>query len=206
MVPVAPATRENRFREVALETPAPHDDVSPRLVEAARRGEHKAFVAILRHYDRRLRLIAFRLLRDRDLMDDALQDVAIKAFRALPGFRGDASVGTWLYRITYTTCLDYLRRSRPVELFPSDEVPEPATLLPDTADVVTDRDLLTRRLAMLTPEQRMAVLLVDQEGFDYRTAGEILGVPPGTIGSRLSAAHTLLRRSLAPVYRADVRA
>ena len=204
--PAAPcAARESGTREVSALQPIPQDEVSPRLLEAARRGEHKAFVAILRHYDRRLRLIAFRLLRDRDLMDDALQDVAIKAFRSLPAFRGDSSVGTWLYRITYHTCLDYLRRTRPIELFPPDELPEPAVPEPDIADLVTDRDLLERRLAALAPEQRMVVLLVDQEGFDYHTAGEILGVPAGTVGSRLSTAHAALRRTLAPTYRSTVR-
>ncbi len=172
------------------------DEISPRLLAAARRGEHKAFVAILRHYDRRLRLIAFRLLRDRELMDDALQDVALKAFRALPAFRGEAAVGTWLYRITYTTCLDYLRRTRPVVLMPADEIPETLGIACDTADLVADRDQLACRLALLPPEQRLAVLLVDQEGFGYRTAGEILGIPAGTVGSRLSAAHERLRRGL----------
>ncbi len=172
------------------------DEVSPRLLAAACRGEHKAFVAILRHYDRRLRLIAFRLLRDRELMDDALQDVALKAFRALPAFRGEAAIGTWLYRITYTTCLDYLRRTRPVLLMPADEIPETLGIVCDTADLVAERDQLACRLSLLPPEQRLAVLLVDQEGFDYRTAGEILGIPAGTVGSRLSTAHERLRRGL----------
>ena len=176
----------------------PADGISPRVLAAARAGDQRAFIAILRHYDRRLRLIAFRLLGDRQLMDDALQDVALKAFRALPGFRGQASVGTWLYRIAYTTCLDYLRRTHPLELMPVDELPEPAVPAADTAEVVGERDLLARRLARLTPEQRLAVLLVDQEGFDYRTAGRILGIPPGTVGSRLCAAHAVLRRGLTP--------
>ena len=173
------------------------DEIGHRVVGAACRGDHKAFVAIMRHYDRRLRLIAFRLLRDPDLMDDALQDVAIKAFRALPGFRGQSALGTWLYRITYTTCLDYLRRAHPVELFPSDRLPESRDFVPDTSDTVGERDELERRLARLTPEQRLAVFLVDQEGFDYKAAGEILGIPAGTIGSRLAVARATLRRTLA---------
>ena len=193
----APARPAGSGPDAPAVVPAPDDGVSPRLLAAARRGDHRAFIAILRHYDRRLRLIAYRLLRDRELMDDALQDVALKAFKALPQFRGQASVGTWLYRITYTTCLDYLRRTHPVELMPVDELPEPRVAA-DTADVVSERDLLERRLALLSPEQRLTVLLVDQEGFDYRTAAEILGIPPGTIGSRLCAAHSILRRGLQP--------
>jgi RNA polymerase sigma-70 factor, ECF subfamily len=170
-------------------------DVDPATLAAARRGEHKAFIAILRHYDRRLRLLAYRLLADRQLMDDALRDVAVKAFKALPQFRGQA--GAWLYQITYTTCLDCLRRTHPVELMPVDELPEPWPAA-DTADLVSEWDLLERRLSLLSPEQRLAVLLVDQEGFDYRTAAAIMGIPPGTIGSRLCAAHAILRRGLTP--------
>jgi RNA polymerase sigma-70 factor (ECF subfamily) len=171
-------------------------DISPRVIAQARRGDHKAFVAILRHHDRRLRLIAYRILRDRDLMDDALQDIAIKAFRALPTFRGSSSVGTWLYRIAYTTCIDYVRRDKPVELYPADQLPEFGSALPDTADVLSERDLLERALARLTHEQRVAVLLIDQEGLDYGTAAQIVGIPPGTIASRLSAARAALRRHL----------
>jgi RNA polymerase sigma-70 factor, ECF subfamily len=181
------------------------DEVGERVVAAACRGDHKAFVTIMRHYDRRLRLIAFRLLRDRDLMDDALQDVAIKAFRALPAFRGQSALGTWLYRITYTTCLDYLRRAHPVELYPSDELPEPRDVGPDFAETIGERDQLERKLALLTPEQRLAVLLVDQEGFDYRAAGEILGIPAGTVGSRLAVARATPRRSLAPARSQGLR-
>jgi RNA polymerase sigma-70 factor, ECF subfamily len=196
--PGAPREARTDIAEVrTLSIERKSDEVSERVVAAACRGDHKAFVTIMRHYDRRLRLIAFRLLRDPDLMDDALQDVAIKAFRALPAFRGQSALGTWLYRITYTTCLDYLRRTHPVELYPPDELPEPRDAVADTSETVCERDQLERKLALLTPEQRLAVLLVDQEGFDYKAAGDILGIPAGTVGSRLAVARATLRRALA---------
>ena len=112
------------------------------------------------------------------------------------GSVGQSALGTWLYRITYTTCLDYLRRAHPVELYPPGELPEPRESVPDTSEIVTERDQIERKLALLTPEQRLAVLLVDQEGFDYKAAGEILGIPAGTVGSRLAVARATLRRSL----------
>ena len=172
-------------------------EVGAPVLAAACRGEHKAFVAVLRHYDRRLRLLAYRLLRNRDLVDDALQDVALKAYRALPEFRGEASLGTWLHRITHTTCLDYLRRTQPLELMPADELPEACNgVAPDIAELVAERDHLRRRLAVLPPEQRLTVLLVDHVGHDYRSAAQLLGVAPGTVGSRLNTAHAVLRRRL----------
>lgn len=173
------------------------DEISARALAAARRGEHTAFVAVLRHFDRRLRLLAYRLLGNRDLADDVLQDVALQAYRALPEFRGEAFLCTWLYRITHTTCLDYLRRTQPLELMPADELPEACNgVAPDIAELVAQRDYLGRRLAVLPPEQRLTVLLVDHVGHDYRSAAQLLGVAPGTVGSRLNTAHAVLRRRL----------
>ena len=156
-----------------------------------------AFVAVLRHNDRCLRLLDYRVLRDRDLVDDALQDVALKAYRALPEFRGEASLGTWLHRLTHTTCLDSLRHTQSLELMPTDELPEACNgVAPDTAELVAERDYLRRRLAALPPEQRLKVLLVGHVGHDYRSAAQLLEVAPGTVGSRLNTAHAVLRRRL----------
>ena len=83
-------------------------EIDEQTISAARRGDGEAFVRMLKHYDSRLRALAFRMLRDPVLMDDAIQDASIKAYQSLRSFRGDSGVGTWLYRITYTTCLDYL--------------------------------------------------------------------------------------------------
>ncbi|MDQ1376203.1 MAG: hypothetical protein QOE15_376, partial [Acidimicrobiaceae bacterium] len=84
------------------------------MVAQARTGDVGAFGHIVDHYDRRLRALAYRLLGERDLMDDVLQEVYVKAFRALPRFKGDASLGTWLFHITYNTCIDELRGNRKV--------------------------------------------------------------------------------------------
>jgi RNA polymerase sigma-70 factor (ECF subfamily) len=78
------------------------------LVDAAIGGDGAAFREIVLRFDSGLRALAFRLLRDRDRMDDVLQEAYLKAFRALPRFHRDARLGTWLYRITYNACLDEL--------------------------------------------------------------------------------------------------
>jgi RNA polymerase sigma-70 factor (ECF subfamily) len=169
-------------------------DVAIAIVDRARRGEVRAFGPIVDHYDRRLRALAYRLVGDRDLMDDVLQEVYVKAFRALPGFKGDASIGTWLFRITYNTCLDQLRRDRNVVPLFGDpgqyDRPSPA-LGPD--DTAVARHDLAAALATLKPDQRAAVLLVDAFGYDYSEAGSVLGVPAGTVASRLNRARAALR-------------
>lgn len=175
-------------------------EIDEQTVRAARRGDAEAFVRMLKHYDSRLRALAFRILRDPVLMDDALQDAAIKAYQSLRGFRGESAVGTWLYRITYTTCLDYLRRERRFQLLTAEDALG-AVCDDDPCDVVTRWADLDDALDQLPVEQRVLVVLVHQYGYDYRTAAEVVGVPEGTVSSRLAAARVRLRRLLtAPAY------
>lgn len=175
------------------------DEVDDAVVERAKAGDHRAFAELVRHYDHRLRALAFRLLQDRDAMDDALQDAYVKAFRALGGFRTGAAPGTWLYRIVYNACLDELRRRRrrPAQPFDDtmDEMVETATPAVDAG--LTGSARLERALAALPADQRAALVLVDAEGYDYAAAAEVLGVQPGTIGSRVSRARAAVRAALA---------
>ena len=146
----------------------------------------------IRDHDPSMRALAFRLLGDRDVMDDVLQDAYTSAFRAFGRFRGTASVGTWLYRIVYNACIDELRRRRP-EVIRLGDADRPVE---DPTEAAAHRADLAGALASLTPEQRAAVLLVDAEGFSYAEAGRICGVPAGTVGSRLVEARRILRLAL----------
>ena len=158
-------------------------------------GDADRFAEIVAEHDRPLRALAFRLLGDREAMDDVLQEAYAKAFRALPRFRGEAATGTWLYRIVYNACLDQLRRERLLAELPL-ETAAPASA-PDPGEAAARREELAAALAALVPDQRAAVLLVDAEGFDYPAAARVLGVRVGTLASRLSRARASLRRALA---------
>jgi RNA polymerase sigma-70 factor, ECF subfamily len=172
----------------------PAVDIGERVIERARRGDQEAFAAVIRYYDPGLRALAFRLLGDRDLMDDVLQDAYVKAFKGLPRFRLESKLGTWLYRIAYNAAMDELRRARRGEELPLEaELPGPNG---DPGDVVAARNDLARALAALPPEERAAVLLVDAQGFDYRESAQILGIPQGTVASRLNRARASLRTAL----------
>ena len=172
-------------------------ELHPAVVAAARRSDLQAFTEVLMHHDRQLRLLAFRLLGDQHQMEDALQDAAIRAFRALSRFDGRSALGTWLYRIVYTTCIDHLRR-RPAQTSAASpavaDLPDPSA---DPLDRLVASETLAAALEQLPPDQRVALLLIDQEGYDYQTAGEIIGVPPGTVSSRVSTARATVRRLLA---------
>jgi RNA polymerase sigma-70 factor (ECF subfamily) len=169
------------------------------LVERAAAGDAGAFIEVLQQHDQRLRTLAARLLAgDAQAIDDVLQNAYLQAFRAMPDFRHDADVGTWLYGITYNACIDEVRRNhgRPMPTNAEDvlrDTPTPGAA-PDVRATVADT--VRRALAALPPDQRAAVVLVDGEGFDHATAARLLGVAPGTVASRLSRARSAIRRQI----------
>ena len=170
-------------------------EIDPFTLAAAQRGDRAAFDAIVDLYDGRLRLLAFHLLHDADLADDALQDTFFNAYRGLPAFQRRSSLGTWLYRITYTVCLGYLRRGREGGIS-YEEAEQVVGTDEDPAEAVVTRSELETALAHLSPEQRVVVLLVDRDGFDYGSVAAVLDVPKGTVCSRLVAARSALREAL----------
>lgn len=174
----------------------PAAELGHHVVGAASRGDHAAFARIVEHYDDGLRALAYRLLGDRHRMDDVLQEAYVRAFRALPRFRGEARLGTWLYRIVYNACLDELKAASRSRELPLADVADRREVGPGVAEAVVNRSSLAAALAGLAPEDRAAVILVDAQGFDYRSAGRVLGVPEGTVASRLNRARAVLREAL----------
>jgi RNA polymerase sigma-70 factor (ECF subfamily) len=167
------------------------------LVARARRdGDVDAFFSLIDPHDRGLRRLAYRLLGDRDAMDDALQESYLKAFRALPRFAGDSAFRSWLYRIVYNTCLDELRRNHKMGIVPLESVSNRPDGRADPGDKASEKIDLAAALASLTLETRAAVLLVFVDGMDYQSAAEVLGVSRGTLASRLHRGRAQLRRAL----------
>jgi RNA polymerase sigma-70 factor (ECF subfamily) len=166
------------------------------LVARATDGDVDAFYSLISRHDHGLRGLAYRLLGDRDAMDDALQESYLKAFRALPGFSGDSTFKSWLYRIVYNTCLDELRRIRKMGILPIESAAGRPDQRSDPGDLATEKIDLAAALASLSPETRAAVLLVYVDGMDYESAKEILGIPRGTLASRLLRGRAQLRRAL----------
>jgi RNA polymerase sigma-70 factor, ECF subfamily len=181
------------------------------FLAAARGGDQHAFAELLDAHDRPLRILAYRVLGNRDDMDDAMQEAAVKAFVNLGSFNGRSSFGTWLYRITYTTCLNQLRARRavaePVDLEQADQGPvrggggggvAAAGPVHDPASCASERLDLEEALRSLSDEHRAAVCLVLELGYPLAEAAGILEVPVGTVSSRLWHARAALQRSLDP--------
>lgn len=179
-----------------LTVPAPASRDEERLVSAAVAGDRASFELIVRRYDEGLRVLAWHLLGDRDLMDDALQDAYLNAFVGLRRFRGEAALGTWLYRIAYTACLTSLRRRRPCLPYDAELDARSSASGEDLDELVARRSDIGAALRSLPPDLCAAVLLAYREGFTYKEIGEALDIPSGTVGSRLHHARELLRAAL----------
>jgi len=174
-----------------LDKPA---DVPDSVVAAVERGDPAVFGEIVATYDLRLRSLTYRLIGADQSLQDVMQEIYMAVFRGLPGFRGESGVATWIYRVAYTTCLHYLKGQQ--RQVPVADCSEDLSESPDHAPQVVLRLDLATALAALPVELRAVVLLVDRDGFDYRSAAAVLGVPVGTIGSRLSSARARLRHCL----------
>lgn len=157
----------------------------------AREGDQVAFTALIRTHDAQLRAYAYRILRDRDLMEDALQNAYLSAYRAIGRFRGDASFKNWMYRIVHNACIDIIRRRRDhTELF------EDSAVSMDHSEAGIARTDLLAAFGRLSVEHRAVLVLIDVEGLDYAEAADILAVPLGTVRSRLNRARAAMRELL----------
>jgi RNA polymerase sigma-70 factor (ECF subfamily) len=169
-----------------------HDD---RRVRRAQRGDRRAFEELVRLHQHRLFTLAVRELGSAADADDAVQETLVRAWRALPRFRAEASFSTWLYRICLNAVADQRARRARGAAVPIEDVVEPS----DPRDATLERELagdLQRALGELDETYRTAVLLYDVLGRSYAEIGEVLGVPEGTVKSRIFRGRTELARLL----------
>jgi RNA polymerase sigma-70 factor (ECF subfamily) len=180
------------------------------LVEAARRGDHRAFEALVLKYQDRIYRLVQRLVSGSDVVDDLAQEVFIRAYRAIGDFKGESSLYTWLYKIALNICRNHYRtRGRKPAHEELDEA-DGATGLEAAGG--TPEDEFSRRefwdqvrlgLDELPAEQREAVVFCDLEGMSYEEMAGVIGVPIGTVRSRIFRGRRALQERLAPYYSAS---
>ena len=167
------------------------------LVERARRGETEAFDALARLVSGRLFAVAYRILRDHYLAEDAVQQTLITIWNELPRLREPDRFDAWTYRLIVRSSVAEARRERrggtSIQLLPEDADVSPA---PDQYRAVADRDQLERGFRRLTPEQRAILVLQHYAGQSLAEIADVLGIPVGTAGSRLHYATRALRAAL----------
>ena len=172
--------------------------IDAHVVDAAQRRDHQAFALIVGEYQERLNALVFHMVQDQAATQDVVQEALLRAYRALPRFRGEAALGTWLHRIAYTTAMDHLRRDgRHPEVVCEDPRPEEGVDANDAyAEQSSLRQAIAEALDALPVDQRLTVLLVDREELTYREVAAIMDVSPGTVCSRLQRGRERLRESL----------
>lgn len=164
------------------------------LAEAAAAGDGEAFSALLKLHDDKMRGVVFRVVGSASAMDDVLQDAYLKAWRALPGWRGESAFSTWLYTIVHRSAIDWHRGRRNLSVVPADQLEIEPTR--DHAGGVVDGHALRGALAELSPDHLAVVTLVDGEGRSYDEVAVMLDISTGTVGSRLNRARAALREHL----------
>lgn len=156
------------------------------LIDRYLAGDRDAFNELMAAHEDRVFAICLRMLRDRSAALDATQETFLTVFRKVDRYQAKAAFSTWLYRVAVNTCYDLLRRAKRHK---AGEIPEgydPADASAgDDFDSVELRPEIDAALQSLSDEFRAAVVLVDLQGLSLERAGEILGVPVGTVKSRV---------------------
>ncbi len=186
-------------------------EIDQQLVERAQRGEKQAFDLLVAKYQRKLGRLLARFIRDPAEVEDVAQEAFIKAYRALPSFRGDSAFYTWLYRIGINTAKNYLvamgRRAPTVTEFDADEA-EGFEDGDHLRDINTPESLLMSKeiagtvnqaMEELPEDLRTAITLREIEGLSYEEIAAIMSCPIGTVRSRIFRAREAIAARLRPL-------
>jgi RNA polymerase sigma-70 factor (ECF subfamily) len=186
-------------------------EIDQLLVEKAQRGDKQAFNLLVEKYHRKLGRLLARMMRDQTEVEDVVQESFIKAYRALPSFRGDSAFYTWLYRIGINTAKNYLvslgrkpQIVQDVEIEDAEnfedanelrtrETPETALMAKELANTVNSA------IAGLPDDLRTAITLRELEGLSYEEIAHVMDCPIGTVRSRIFRARETIAVKLRPL-------
>jgi RNA polymerase sigma-70 factor (ECF subfamily) len=191
-------------------------DVDAQLVERVQRGDQRAFEMLVVKYERRIQRLIARMVRDVDLVEDIAQEAFIRAYRALPNFRGESAFYTWLYRIAVNTAkkaLIGLRRDPLVtessragateeDDLDTSRVENELTTGENPESLMASRQIantVNAAIEALSDDLRQAITLREIEGLSYEEISEVMGCPIGTVRSRIFRARDAIAQRLRPL-------
>ena len=190
-------------------------EVDQQLVARAQRGDKRAFELLVLKYQRKLGRLLSRFVRDPAEVEDVTQEAFIKAYRALPSFRGDSAFYTWLYRIGINTAKNYLvalgRRAPTTTGFDNEEAEgfEDADQLRDASTPESELEgkeiaaTVNRAMDALPADLRTAITLREIEGLSYEEIANVMNCPVGTVRSRIFRARDAIAAELRPLLGTD---
>jgi RNA polymerase sigma-70 factor (ECF subfamily) len=176
------------------------------LVARSIRGDSDSFNELILRWERPIYALAYRTIGREEDARDVCQETFLRAFRALPAFRGQAKFSSWLYRIALNLCRDWIRHERrtPIVDAPENadgsERAEPAEYSESIEDRIARKDLIRaveRIMARLPEEQRTAIVLKEYHGLTFQEIADLVGCPLSTVKTRLYQGLTVVRRELA---------
>jgi len=190
----------------------PSEPTDTTLVKRVQPGDKGAFDLVVLKYQHKIVNLVMRYVRDQEQALDITQEAFIKAYRALPRFRGDSAFYTWLYRIAVNTAKNYLaaQRRRPMDVEFDLQNPEQYELhakLRDTdtpeAVSISDelRETLERAIAALPDDLRTAIILRELDGMSYEEIAQTMDCPVGTVRSRIFRARDAIGNKIGAVIR-----
>ena len=175
------------------------------LVARSRSGDMDSFNQLILRWERPIYALAYRVIGQEEDARDVAQETFLRAFRALPGFKGQAKFSSWIYRIALNLCRDWIRRKKrtPVSQVPEDV--DLSELAAEQGPVESVEELVARRelsavveeaMAFLPEEQRTAVILKEYHGMTFQEIADLQGCPLSTVKTRLYQGLSVLRRQL----------
>jgi RNA polymerase sigma-70 factor (ECF subfamily) len=175
------------------------------LVALSMGGDVDSFNQLILRWERPIYALAYRVIGREEDARDVCQETFLRAFRALPGFKGQAKFSSWLYRIALNLCRDWIRRQRRAPVMQAPEGVELVDLVSERGPAESIEDLVSRRqlsalvaeaMALLPEEQRTAIILKEYHGMTFQEIADLQGCPLSTVKTRLYQGLTVLRRHL----------
>ncbi len=198
---------------MSLDASSVEPDAIDTLIQRCLAGDQAAWEQIVRTYRRRVFNIAYKFTGRHDLAEDLTQDVFVKIFKSLDTFDRRANFQTWLVSVSRNLCIDHYRSVRKEresidrDVDPGDLAPVAPTTSPYAALEATDRSMLLRRgLKELAPSLREAVIMRDLQELSYQEIADKLGLPEGTVKSRINRGRNELARQISRIRDSDDRA
>ena len=219
-VPVRPGMARERTADLDLDFAYPPeilagwadvapDEIEQKLVERLVARDERAFNELVRAYERRVFALVLRMLGNRAEAEDLAQEVFVQVFKAIGNFRGDSKLSTWIYRIAINLCKNRAKYNRVRHAGEQDELEEVAERVPlgearranvgqverpDEMVAGKQVELIVQRAILQVEDSfRQCLVLRDVEELSYEEIGEITGLPPGTVKSRIFRARAQLK-------------